>query len=174
MSDPICAFCGNVAQRLPRDINRAAQGGHPLFCNRKCFSLSRRKHKTKAQKVEEKRVYDAEYRVRNPAMLRAKKHAYFKRTYDPVKAAIDRKAKMPRHVAYCQRPEYRAWKAEYDRRHSANKDFGPFAECHLLLQDIDKEVCSRMTDYEVRMANGTINKKLSRRREYERFISGCP
>ena len=66
--------------------------------------------------MEEKRLYDAAYRKKNLAMLKAKKRAYFKRTYDPVKAAIGRKARMARHVAYCRRPEYREWKRAYDKR----------------------------------------------------------
>ncbi len=42
-----------------------------------------------------------EYRRKNRAALKAKKAERHKRTYDPVKAAVVRKKRMPRHVEYC-------------------------------------------------------------------------
>ena len=151
-------------------MNRARNAGLKLFCNLRCSGLSRRIYKPKAQKVSEKRLYDMEYRCKNRRLLKAKKRAYFERTYDPVKAAKERKVKMHRHVEYCRQPSYKRWKRRYDRQHRAKKMFGPYAEAFLLLQKIDQEVSSRITNYEVRQINGTLNKTLQRKRAYARLV----
>lgn len=166
-----CAFCGEQADRPAGHVNRSRAAGNNLYCSRDCSGLGRRTHKTKAQKVEEKRLYDKEYRARNLALIKAKKRAYFAKTYDPATAAVVRKARMPYHVEYCRRPEYKAKKREYDKRARAN-EYGPFADCFLLLQDIQKEVLARMSRYEIGLANGTINKNLKRRRDYESLVGG--
>jgi hypothetical protein len=96
---------------------------------------------TKARKA----AYDKRYRKLNKARLKAKKAAYFRRTYDPVKAAEIRKKRMPYHVAYCRQPWYRAWKRDYDRRRRAEK-FGSFAEAYKMLRQLVKEVKKQMPD----------------------------
>jgi len=155
-----CFTCG-------RDVERKARTGLKLFCGRVCFGLSRRKEKTAAQKKEEKRLYDARYRMLNLTLLKSKKAAYFQATYDPEKARIERKKKMPNHVEYCRRPEYRAWKSKYDSAYRAKKDYGPFWEAGMLLIELNNEVDQRATKEELALAKGTVNKALTRRREYE-------
>ena len=97
----------------------------------RCSGLGRRKNKTDGQKKQEKRLYDMEYRAKNREMLKRKKRAYFQRTYDPAKAAIERKQGMPQHLEYCRRPAYKEWKRDYDRRLRA-REYGPFADAHML------------------------------------------
>ena len=165
-----CAHCNNRSCKPAGAVTRARKIEAPLYCNRTCAGLARRTGKTKAQKVEEKRIYDADYRTKNLDLITVKKAAYYQRTRDPVKEAAARKKRMPAHVAYCQRPEYVVWKSEYDRRYRA-REYGPFAESFMLLHDIDREVNNRMSDYEVRGLNGTRNKRQQRRRDYENLIS---
>lgn len=167
-----CAHCGKPVKQPIGAINRALRAGLPIHCDRLCAGLARRCHKTKAQKVSEKRQYDMEYRRKNRALLKAKKAAWFKASYDPVKAAKVRKSRMPAHVRYCQRPEYKRWKRRYDARYRARRLFGPFAESALLLKRLEKEVTSRMSKYEIGLTNGTINKAQLRRRAYASLISG--
>lgn len=164
-----CAHCGAKSFKESGGINRSLRAGAPLFCNKTCYGLHHRKGKSSAQKIEEKRLYDIDYRTRNKAERKVQKAAYYQSTKDPVKEAAYRKAHMAQHVAYCQRPEYRAWKAEYDRQLRA-KEYGPFAEAWLLLRDVDREVNSRASDYEVRMQNGTMGKSQQRRRDYEKLV----
>lgn len=152
----ICAHC-----RKP--VARKARAGLRLFCSKRCFGLDRRKGKTKAQKVAEKRLYDMAYREKNKAMLKAKKAAYFRLTYDPVKAAIERKKRMPLHVAYCRQPRYKAWKRQYDQKRRDGK-YGPFAEAARLAIDLNREIKGRMSSYEIRLQNQTLNKRLARTR----------
>ncbi len=152
------------------EVNRALKRGLPLYCDRTCAGLARRKNKTKEQRVAEKREYDKEYRRENKAMLKEKKAAYFQRTYDPMEAAVERKKNMARHVAYCQRPEYKAWKQDYDRKFRAKQGYGEFWESYLLLHDVEREVYSRMSWYEIHLENGQLNKRNQRRKEYERTI----
>jgi hypothetical protein len=159
-----CAHCGKTADRPAGHVNRSRAQGLKLYCGRRCFGLDRRKHKTKAQKIEEKRLYDAEYRSKNLAMIKAKKAAHFRATYDPKKARIDRKKKMPRHVEYCRRPEYKRWKREYDRQLRA-KEYGPFAEAYQLALELNREIKARSNNYEIRQANQTGNKAQKRARE---------
>ncbi len=171
---PLCAHCLKPVTQSASALGRAEREGRRVFCDRRCMGLARRVEKSKAQKVEEKRLYDEAYRQKNLAALKAKKAAYFQRTYDPAKAAVERKGRMAQHVEYCRRPEYKAWKAEYDRAYRAKADFGPFWEAALLLLQVDEEVASRMSRYEIYSANGTLNKSLRRKREYESSVGYRP
>jgi hypothetical protein len=96
-------------------------------------------------KKEKKVAYDREYRKKNRALLKAKKAAYFQKTYDPIKAAKERKKKMPQHVQYCRQPWYKAWKREYDKQRRSSK-FGPFAEAHQALIALQREIRKQMPD----------------------------
>lgn len=160
-----CAHCGKTAEKPAGHVNRSRTAGLRLFCGRRCFGLDRRQHKTKAQRVAEKKAYDAAYRAKNLAMLKAKKRAHHKRTYDPAKGAVVRKKRMPLHVQYCRRPEYKRWKHDYDRKYRSKREYGPFVEAAMLAVDLNREVKSRSTDYEIRSQNGTLNKTQRRRRE---------
>lgn len=119
--------------------------------------------KTKAQKVAEKRLYDMAYRAKNRAMLKAKKAAYFQRTYDPVKAAKVRKKRMHLHVEYCRQPRYKAWKRSYDQKRR-DSEYGPFAEAARLAINLNREIKGRMSNYEIRLENQTLNKRQGRTR----------
>lgn len=103
-----------------------------------------------AEKKAAKAAYDREYRQKNLAKRKAQSAAWFRRTYDPVKAAIERKKNMPRHVEYCRQPEYRAYKKSYDRKRRAGK-FGPFAEAYevllLLMSEIKRQMPDRFERY---------------------------
>jgi hypothetical protein len=166
-----CAHCGKIGKRQAGDINRSKRIGAPLYCDMKCSGLGRRSRKTKAQKVEEKRLYDLAYRAKGGGdWYRAKRREWHRKHYEPKKAAIYRKARMAYHIEYCRRPEYKAKKRTYDRRLRAS-EYGAFAQAHMLLVDIEREVRNRITDYEIRVQNGTINKHLQRRRHYEQVTS---
>lgn len=158
-----CNQCGKDVCKESGHVNRARKNGNKLFCGKVCFGLSRRKNQTKAQLVERKRLYDAEYRHKNREKLKAKKADYFQRTYDPEKARIERKKNMDRHIKYCQRPEYVTWKKEYDKQRRAKKGFGDFWEAKLLLQDIDEIL--KPHRYEIMIENGTFCKAQRRKRE---------
>lgn len=169
-----CPQCGTVALKRASEVNRARRNGNNLYCGKKCAGLGRRTNKSFEQKKAEKRLYDMEYRRKNRALLKAKKAAYFQRTYDPAKAAIERKKRMPKHVEYCRRPEYRAWKREYDRQYRAKKYFGEFWECFLLTQDIRTTVLSIQSDYEIRLNKDGLGKAQKRKRHYEKLNSRNP
>jgi hypothetical protein len=163
---PLCKHCGAEVQQAQNQINRALREGRPLFCNRVCAGLSRRlvNPPTEAERKAAKAAYDARRREVLAERIKAEKRAHYQRTRDPIKEAAIRKARMHLHVEYCRRPEYKAWKAEYDQRHRARKQFGEFADAFLLLLDLDREIGERATNYEIRLANGTINKAQQRRR----------
>lgn len=160
-----CAHCTATATTSSGAFNRAKKIGAPLYCGMECAGLARRKWKSIDQRKAEKQAYDAARRVELADRIKAEKRAYHLRTYDPVKAAVQRKARMPYHVEYCRRPEYREWKREYDRTYRATKEYGEFAECFLLVMDIRAECLSQMTDYEIRLDKGTLNKRQQRRRD---------
>jgi hypothetical protein len=110
-----------------------------------------------------------EFRRKNREILKIKKKEYFQKTYDPEKAAIERKANLPRHVEYCRQPKYRKYKKGYDAKHRAKNDYGEFWEAFLALREIEREVRKRMSWYEIEKQNGTLNKHQQRRRDYERL-----
>lgn len=161
-----CAHCGKTNDKAAGHINRARAAGLNLYCNRRCSGLGRRTGKTDAQKREEKRLYDIVYQAENREKRCAQKREYHKRTYDPVKAAAYRKTRMPYHVEYCRRPEYRAKKKNYDRKHRA-AEYGDFAEAFLLTQDLNREIKERTSRHEVKYQNGATNKAQRRKRQAE-------
>lgn len=163
-----CAWCFAEALKEVGAVNRARAAGLWLYCDRACAGLARRQEKTASEKVAAKAEYDRQYRAANRAKLKAKKAVYFQATYDPKAAAIARKERMPRHVEYCRRPEYRKWKAEYDRQYLARKGFGDFSEAAILLNVLETEIRSRASWLEIAHAKGTINKHQNRRRDYDR------
>lgn len=158
-----CAHCRKQADKPSGQVNRARAEGLKLFCDRRCFGLSRRQHKTKAQRIEEKRLYDIEYREKNRETLNAKKREYFQRTYDPVAAAAHRKTRMPYHVEYCRRPEYRVKKQSYDQKRR-DAEYGEFAEVARLAIDLNREIKERATNEQIKQQSGTANKSQTRRR----------
>lgn len=159
-----CSFCDDPVS------HRLRKGCKQVFCSQQCVGLSKRQYVEKAQKVADKRLYDMEYRRKNRASMKAKKAAYFQRTYDPIKAAKERKKIMPRHIEYCRQPKYKAYKSKYDAAYRAKKYFGPFWESALLVNELDREIGERATFVELATAKGTLNKSLTRRREYEKLV----
>lgn len=162
-----CAHCGKQSTTTSGAFNRAQKLGMRLFCGRICFGLGRRKNRTTADKKEAKRLYDQQYRSNNLDTIKAKKAAYFQATYDPQAAKVERRKRAHLHVEYCRRPEYRAYKKDYDRKRRA-AEFGEFADSYELLSLIESEIKSRATRYEIYQANGTLNKSLNRRRDYDK------
>lgn len=159
-----CARCHRQALQESGSVNRARRKGVRLFCGRRCAGIARRTGKTKAERIKEKRLYDMEYREVNAEHRKAQKAEYHKRTYDPAKAAVERKKRMARHVEYCRDPKYKSYKRDYDKQHRA-RGFGPFAECYLILQDLNAEIASRMSRYDIYMANGRFEKYYEKRKQ---------
>jgi len=170
----VCPTCRQTAFKQAGAVNRSKRRNASVYCSRGCAGIARRKGKSLAQKKAEKRLYDIDYRRKNHLALKAKKAAHHRRTYDPIKAAAERKRRMRYHVAYCQRPEYRAWKKRYDRKHRAKKTYGSLWECQVLALDIRDEALARMSDYEIRLSKGTLNKCQKRKRDYEATYSSKP
>ncbi len=164
-----CDYCTARIFKPNNYINRAKREGKNLYCDKKCAGLGRRDKRTDAEKKKDKREYDLIYRKENLERITQEKREYFKRTYDPEKAKKERKKNMARHIEYCRQPWYREWKRNYDRKYNAKQSYGEFHEAALVLRDIEQEVDKRM-DWDTRAAmKGTLNKKLQRRREYDRL-----
>lgn len=162
-----CSHCTETFLKEQGAVNRAEKAGLNIYCSPGCSALGRRKWKTTEQKKKEKAAYDAEYREKNREKLKAEKRDYFKKTYDPEEARVKRKKTMPRHVEYCRRPEYKEKKKEYDKGYRAKKEYGEFAEAVVVLRELESEILARASKYECMLVNGTINKKLRRRRMYD-------
>lgn len=160
-----CGWCGKVCWHEAGHINRSRKLGMRIYCDRKCAGLGRRSDtRTPEQKIADKAEYDRRYRELNRDKLKAVKREYFKRTYDPIKAAAERKARMPRHVEYCRRPEYVAWKRDYDRKYRAKIDYGPLWETHLILLDLQGEIDDRADRYEIYQENGRLQRGAQKRK----------
>lgn len=127
-----CAQCGIATERSRSAVSRARKKGAPLFCGRVCAGLHRRKGKTIAEKKAEKAAYDAKYRELHSDKIKAQKAAHYRATYNPEKARYERKRRMPYHVEYCRKPEYRRYKQEYDTKYRAS-DYGEFADAYMIL-----------------------------------------
>lgn len=167
----VCNQCEQEFLRANAEIAyRLKKGIGSTFCSMKCAGAARRDTRTLEEKVSEKSAYDAEYRAKNRAILKAKKReARLANPLHKEREKAQRAKRMPKHVEYCRRPEYRVYKEQYDRRYRAIKDFGPeFADAALTLLDIDREVEKRITRTQIYATNGTLNKSQERKRDYAR------
>lgn len=161
----LCPQCNQERDKPAGCVNRSRAIGAPVYCGRACAGLARRLKSppTDAEKREAKRLYDEAYRAKHLASIKAKKAAHYKVASDPEKERVYRKAHMHRHVEYCRRPEYRQWKAEYDKQLRA-AEYGPFAETFLLLLDVERELRAQASSYERRKANGYYTRNAQKRR----------
>jgi hypothetical protein len=167
----VCPHCGAGFAATVSSVNRANRRGAPKFCGKACAGLSRRSQKTDAEKREAKAGYDAKRRADFADRIKAEKAEYYRRTKDPVKEAAVRKMRMPKHVEYCRRPEYRARKQEYDQEHRAKKLHGDLWEAAILTLKIRRACLELFDDTEIRRQKCTLNKKSNRRRSYDRTNS---
>jgi len=124
--------------------------------------------KSLEHKKEVKRVYDQNRRVTHAELLKQQKADYHRRTYDQEKQRRYNQENMAHHVEYCRRPEYVEYKREYDAEYRARKQYGDFWEAFVLLLKVEREVKEREDKFSIAATNGTLNKKQTRRREYER------
>ena len=149
-----------------------------LYCDKACSALGRRRHKTIEQSRAEKSEYDRARRAALGEVLLEKKRAcYYKELAENPELLRERQkanrdGRRREHIEYCRRPEYKEWKREYDRQHRAIKHYGPFAESFLALMELEAEVASRATRYEIYAQNSTLSKTQKRKREYEKAV-GC-
>jgi hypothetical protein len=170
----VCPQCGKSAEKAAGAVNRSQAQGAPVYCGRACAGEARRKHLTNEQKVTLKAAYDRRRRDELGEKIRAEKKAAYLRDLaaDPTgfraKQKAFRKQRKAQHAEYCRRPEYRKWKAQYDQKYRSRKEFGPFGEAAIILNDLIFEINSRVSRTEIYRANGTLNKHQTRRREYER------
>ena len=142
------------------------------FCSRECGWESRRLHRTVAEKKYLKRLYDIEFRKKNRKRLLAEKRAYHAKVRDRVSKrmkAIRKTAAYKRRMRaylkdYWKRPGLKDQKRDYDRKFRAKKKFGPLWESHYLMVLINEEVKRRMSNYEIRLQNNTLNKAMNRGR----------
>jgi hypothetical protein len=159
----LCGWCRQQVQQPTAKLNIALREQRPVYCNKDCAGMARRSGKTEAEKKAEKREYDKAYRAANFERIKAEKAAWFQANYDPAKASVERKARMHLHVEYCRRPEYRAKKAEYDRKRRF-QEFGPFADAAMVLDQLEKEIRARASWYEVAVAKGYFTRNAQKRR----------
>lgn len=160
----VCAQCGGAFERGAGHVNRSRAIGAPLYCGRVCAGLGRRKPEVSDdERRTAKAAYDKEYRERNAAARKEQKAEWYRRTRDPEKERIARQKRMPQHVEYCRRPEYKAYKTEYDKKYRAD-EYGPFAEAYMLLLDVERELRSQATKYERYVAKGYFTRNAQKRR----------
>lgn len=162
-----CDFCGEDSVKEKGHVNRARRDGNHIYCDRVCSSYARMDHFiTDEEKRMLKSGYDQMYKMLNPPD-KAKAAAYFQRTYDPLKAAVIRKKNMHKHVEYCKRPEYRAWKRKYDQKFCAKQKYGEHWESAILLRQIRDVV----DNHEAKLTNGLLSKSQKRKRDYGKLNS---
>jgi hypothetical protein len=165
-----CNYCGKELIKTTSAINRALKINALLYCNRMCSGLGRQLHRPLEEKKKQKADYDKQYRKNNANKIKLSKHNYYKETYDPLKASIDRKKNANKHLEYCRQPKYKTYKQEYDKKYLAKKLFGEYWESALLIRDIEKEYDQQ----QVRQLNNLHNKSQKRKRlwkqNYQRLI----
>jgi hypothetical protein len=165
-----CDYCGKPGFKKLGDLNRALKSrSGKVYCNQKCFGLDKRTDLSTKEQKEKKRLYDIEYRKKNSSKIKKRKAEYFQKTYDPEKAAIERKKRMPYHVEYCRQPEYKAKKHEYDIPHRYKKIYGEFWECMMLVRDIHREVIKLVPDKYERLKMRGLLKRIRDRKQLRKL-----
>lgn len=161
-----CPICAVSFQKEAGAYNRAVIAGLNVYCGRTCMGLSRRKPERSAEEKKiAKKAYDEQYRENNLEVIKRKKAEYFKEDYaaNPEKYRADRQRRMADHVEYCRTPEYKAYKAEYDKKYRAKQEAGEFWEAYLLWVELDNLLDSKKIKYEL----GLINKSQNRKRQWK-------
>jgi hypothetical protein len=160
-----CEWCNSRVWKENGAIKRARSAGLGLYCNRACSGLGRRGTEHDPDDLRERKAaYDRRRRVELADRIRAEKAEYYRLNHDREKERQYRKANMARHVEYCRSPAYREKKKAYDRKHLAEKHFGPFADAALLVRDLEAAIAEHADRYEIYRQNGTLNKSLQRKR----------
>jgi hypothetical protein len=160
-----CDWCGSLTAKPAGHVNRSRREGHGLCCDRRCAGRARRDTRTPEQRKSDKSAYDRQYRERNRAELKTKKAAYYKATRDPKREREIRMKRMPLHVEYCRRPEYRAKKHQYDIER-VSSHYGEFAEAHRLLIELERVIRGKLPDkYERLRLRGYYERQNEKRRE---------
>lgn len=149
--------------------NRAQKKGLNVYCNKVCSGIGRRTDKAPEQKKIEKAEYDAKYREAMADKLKLDKAEWFKKYYtaNPEKYRQRRKDGMERHLQYLSRPEYKQWKANYDKKYLSQKKYGAFAEAAIILRELEKYI----DRYEARLLKGTFNKTKKRKQNVKSINS---
>lgn len=158
-----CEYCKKKFEKSNGAVKRSENRGMKHFCSLQCSGQNRRLHKSQKQLKAEKAEYDRKFREKNAERLKKEKAEWFKRTYNPEKAAIERKANMHKHVEYCRQPWYKEWKKQYDKKHLANKNYGEYGEAALILKELEDILETRDLKYNW----GQTNKSQNRKRQWQ-------
>jgi len=181
-----CSACGGQKEKERGQVNRTLRSGGRLYCGLACAGVGKRVVRSAAAQKAIKRLYDLEYNRKNSDVRCKQRAEWFQKTYDPEKAKIERETKKKekpeleaKRREYMKSKQYRGQKKKYDRRYRAYKTYGKaWGECMALTLDIRDECLTRMSDYQIRKANGTLSKSQQRRKDYERLNSNksenCP
>lgn len=141
-----CSHCGKTIKKSIGHINRAKKIGLKLFCNKRCFGLSRRSNETIKERKFIKAIYDQLLTLsmteEDGELELLQKMVYFQMDYaaNPEKYRKERRRKQASHNEYCRQPEYKKWKKEYDEKYRAKKSFGAYWEAAILLKNLDNEI----------------------------------
>ena len=169
-----CAQCSVAYDCKTGAYNRAMKAGANLYCSRTCAGLARRAKNplSEEERKAKKAKYDLERRAIHGDRIRKQKmDAYYANHEEALaKAKIYRKKRMPKHVEYCRQESYKAKKKAYDadRRFKA---FGPFEEVARILDQVEKEISSQASRYDIYKAKGYFTRSaIQRRRELWQLI----
>lgn len=156
-----CKYCGNQCDKKTGHVNRALKTNAKLFCSRACFGLDKRISLEEKKLI--KKEYDKEYRLKNSEKKKQYGKEYHKKTYDPIKASVDRKAKMHIHVERMRQPKWVEYKKKYDKIRQAKLNYGEFWESALLIRNIE----ANYENKEAIQINNLNNKSQKRKRRWQ-------
>lgn len=172
----ICGACGKEYEKSTGHYNRAIKVGYKMFCSHACSFEHRKVERTNEEKKALKSEYDKKRRngpIRE--VILKKKKEYYVSHRDPVKEAQYRKEKrMPYHVEYCRKPEYRTKKKVYDQQYKNQKEYGEYAECAILAEKIKKTIIGMADKANLRTIQGTNNKSKKRKKQWLKLLTILP
>jgi hypothetical protein len=163
-----CNYCNKQFRVKENNIGqrkRSIRLGLPIYCSRKCAWIGRRTNETEEEKKTYKKWYDLFIRVSMTDDERdldtLQNMVYFQLDYaqNPDKYREERQRRMPSHIEYCRQPEYRKYKKEYDEKHRAQKLFGAFWECAIILKNLDNEIDYRESKRQNKIYNKSTTKR---------------
>ncbi len=135
----ICPHCKEEADIYIGYVNRAKRLGVPRYCSKKCSGLARKIYRSKSERKRIKQNYDKLYRDRGYVYIIKAMRFFYEYENNPEKFKAIRKKRKEKHTKYCQQPEYRIWKKEYDLKYHAKNKYGEFWESAILINELEKE-----------------------------------
>jgi hypothetical protein len=124
-------------------------------------------YRSKPEHSMKKSEYDKKYREKHRDIILKKKKEYYNKNKDKIEAKMKVIRKTPeyreKHKKYLGTEKYKESKQCYDKKYLAEKHYGEYSECMILVEEIHKEVIKLVPDtYERQKMRGKVDRRIAK------------